>query len=307
MNLATKNMPTKPRSLILLHRLRRLLIAAADFTLPQYCVTCRNPVAAGDHVAPGRWLADRSHADGLFAAWPFAICQWCRAALPGVKTGVKTGANQHRCPVCGLPGSHRQICHFCREQPPAFSATVVLADYAPPLNHWIHHFKYRQRVDLGRAFGQLLAAQLLDSLPTPAWPESIVAIALSPTRMRHRGYNQAIVLARDLSKRLKIKADFTALHLAGNPVALDGKSTQTRRSRADRLSSLAGRFSATQAVAGKRVLLVDDVMTTGATARAAASALIQAGATRVTNAVIARTPSAAWTSAPDESIHTVSQ
>jgi ComF family protein len=143
--------------------------------------------------------------------------------------------------------------------------------------------KYHGRLSAAPLLGKLLAQTLTQRLgPDPA--DGIVPIPLHPTRMRERGFNQAIVLAQALAKRLglPIRKDLLIRHRPTEP--------QAGLSRAERLANVreAFRLHPDPWVRLKRILLVDDVYTTGATAEACARLLKQAGASTVTAAAIAR-------------------
>jgi len=156
--------------------------------------------------------------------------------------------------------------------------------YAPPLDRHIQQLKYANARSLGRAFGLLLVPAVRDACTDV---DAVVAVPLHPARLRERGYNQAIEIARPLRRAL------------GVPMFLRGierrhaSPSQTSASAAQRRTSVASAFCIARNVAGLRIAIVDDVITTGATVNAVAAALRAAGATRCIAVAAARTPEAA--------------
>ncbi|MFO1197883.1 MAG: phosphoribosyltransferase family protein [Burkholderiaceae bacterium] len=161
-----------------------------------------------------------------------------------------------------------------------FARTFALADYAPPLDRAVVALKFRGEIALGRAFAAL-AAPLVRAL-APA-PEPACAVPLSGPRLAARGYNQALAIAAPLARELGLPLAPALLARTRDTVA---QSTLELDARARNLD---GAFVALQAARGRRVLVVDDVMTSGAALAAAASALRSAGARHVANLVVART------------------
>jgi ComF family protein len=248
---------------------------------------------ATSRVSPGGGLAGRLRcaASGLLDAWLPAscivcdrprsdrLCDDCEAALPGVRAA--------RCPRCGLvlpgPGTAAPArCAACDDDPPAFAATVVLADYAAPLDRLVHALKFGRDASLARPLGRALA-QRLAFARADCPPPLVTAIPLSTTRLAERGFNQSLEIARALARTQRLPLDHRLLlrTRSGAPAAT--------LHAAERRSALAGAFATPRALAGRAVIVVDDVMTTGATLRAAAEALRVAGAGPVINCVVART------------------
>jgi ComF family protein len=159
-------------------------------------------------------------------------------------------------------------------------------DYGFPWDALITRFKFHRGLDLAPA----LAALLADSVRRAAapLPSLVVPVPLGPQRLRERGYNQAWELTRRIARALRCPADARLL------LRTVDTPHQLSLAREERARNVQGSFAidARQAhrLQGIDVALVDDVMTTGATARAAASTLLQAGAARVSVWVVARTP-----------------
>ncbi|MCC7463943.1 MAG: ComF family protein [Gammaproteobacteria bacterium] len=151
-----------------------------------------------------------------------------------------------------------------------FARVICPWRYAWPIDAGVHAFKFRGERAWAGAFGALLARARL-ALPD-ALPELIVPVPLHPARQRARGFNQSADLARCLAR---------TLHRPCAPGALErsrATDAQSRLPAGVRAANVAGAFRATRPLAGLRIALIDDVVTTGSTAAAAAAALIGAGA-----------------------------
>jgi ComF family protein len=198
-----------------------------------------------------------------------------------------------RCPRCALPVAPQRAgacapqapCEYCSANRPAFDATIALADYAPPLDQLAIDLKFHARLALARDF----AMRLADAAETAfdridGRPDLIVPVPLSRKRLAARGYNQAWQIARPLARALDTRAaaDLVSRRRDTLPQAdLDAS---------DRRANVASAFALDGTVAALHVGIVDDVMTSGATLDALARLLKTAGARRVTNFVVLRTP-----------------
>jgi ComF family protein len=218
------------------------------------------------------------------------VCrQWCGSALCG-DCVARFAAPRPRCGCCGLPlGLAAPRCGDCLRDPPPFEHTVCVADYAFPWDALIGAFKFRGRAELaGLLATRLVAAVRAAALPPPAW---VLPVPLSPRRLAERGYNQAWEVARRVAAHLQLQADATLLQRP-----LD-TAHQAELGRSERQRNLRTAFMVDPrrraALQGARVVLVDDVMTTGATAREAGAVLRRAGAAAVDLWVLARTPETA--------------
>lgn len=194
-----------------------------------------------------------------------------------------------RCPRCALPLAASQApCGACLRNPPAFDAAVCAVDYRFPWNRLVAALKFDAAIDLAPTLAGLLAAAVERRGP-PA-PQLVVPVPLAPGRLATRGYNQAWELGRRVARRLGIPARVDLLQ------RLIETAPQAELTRAERLANLRAAFAVAPAhggaLAGRHVALVDDVMTTGATAAEGAAALRRAGAARVDVWVVARTPDA---------------
>ena len=171
-------------------------------------------------------------------------------------------------------------------QPPSFSSTVCVASYGFPWDFLVSKFKFNGRAELASALAQRLVQAVREAaLPQPQF---VLPVPLHGDRLAERGYNQAWELARRCGDALGIAARADLLHRAVPT------GPQAGLKRAERLANLRSAFlvepAAREAIAGRHLALVDDVMTTGATAEQCAQVLLRAGAADVQVWVLARTP-----------------
>lgn len=182
------------------------------------------------------------------------------------------------CSGCGLP---RPVAG-CPRHGASWAVDWIVAPYAysSPLKERIHAFKFRGQRRLGRALGVLAAEALA---PQRAQVDLLVAVPLHPSRLRERGYNQALELARTVAYELNLRLLLRGIR------RLRSTPPQAGLKAAERARNLAHAFSVGRSVAGLRVFVVDDVITTGATVNALAIALKAAGARSVGALAVART------------------
>ncbi|MBC7806189.1 MAG: ComF family protein [Akkermansiaceae bacterium] len=196
------------------------------------------------------------------------------------------------CRVCGRPreGENCGTCaRFAEETGKsfAFDGACASAVYAGALRHAVHLLKYREKERLGPPLGAFLTNRLVVDglLPDPKSVEVLVAVPMHPSRERWRGYNQARLLAEPVAELLAVPL------LPNGTVVRTRKTTQqvglTDRARRSNVTPDAFAVPDPSAVSGKRILLVDDVFTTGATASACADVLKRAGASYVQVASLA--------------------
>jgi ComF family protein len=211
----------------------------------------------------------------LCAAPGAAICGPCLDSLP---------FNRHACCRCALPlpadADDATLCTNCLRRTPRFDAVIAPLIYANPVNELIARLKYRRQLFVGRLLADVLAGFINRSL---AFPQLLVPIPAGAGRLRSRGFNQASELALHLGSRCGIPVAPNLLRRN------DGEQTQRGLGRRARRGNVLGAFECRQAPPA-HVALVDDVMTTGATADEASRVLRRAGATRIEVWVVARTP-----------------
>lgn len=178
------------------------------------------------------------------------------------------------------------MCGACLTSPPAFDAALAAVDYAHPWDHLIARFKFHAALDLAAPLADRLAcARQAAGLPAT---ELLIPVPLAGPRLRERGYNQAWEIARRLARALSCPADARLLlRIRDTPhqlaLAPDRRAANVKAAFAIEPTRLAE-------VHGRRITIVDDVMTSGATAAEIARALKQAGAASVDVWVAARTP-----------------
>ena len=197
------------------------------------------------------------------------LCDACSADLPYLDRAC--------CPVCALPTLNSAVCGHCLQHPPHFNRTVAAFAYAFPLDKLVLALKYGERLHLATLLGDKLA-QRVSSLP-----DCIIAMPLHPQRLRERGFNQSLQLARQVGRQLHIQV------LPGACQRIRNTPSQSALPLKERGKNVRKAFHCCADVAGKHVAVVDDVMTTGTTMNELALTLINAGASEVSAWVVART------------------
>lgn len=214
--------------------------------LPAQCLLCAAPAGAGN------------------------LCAACRSDLPYL--------SPERCPRCALASIDGQVCGACLVHPPTFDRAVAACTYAFPLDRVIQRFKYGGML----AAAPLLADLMLAAIGGAKRPDLIIPMPLSRERLRERGFNQALELARPIASALDIAlAPAACIRVAhGAPQsALPWK---------ERAANVRGAFVCMQDLTGCSVAVVDDVLTTGATLNELARVLRLRGAAEITAWVAAR-------------------
>lgn len=209
---------------------------------------------------------------------------------------VHGGVVCHRCgdaleapPVDGFLSSY--LCRACRVAAPAFARAVSFGTYDGKLREAIHALKYDRMHPAARKLGAMLAEPIAQLLPEAPAEMLVVPVPLHRTKNRQRGFNQARALAQGAIDALRRSHPAWKLTLAPSTLMrLRATETQAGLTPTQRRKNVRGAFKVTDtaAVRGRSVLLVDDILTTGATARAAAQSLVKAGAASVYVATLAR-------------------
>ncbi|MDN5362222.1 MAG: hypothetical protein PWP70_1269 [Moorella sp. (in: firmicutes)] len=231
-------------------KIERVMSMFADLLFPQgkVCAWCGRPV--------GREL----------------LCTECRREVYSWRE------EYHPCRYCGrlLPAGQGDTCRHCQEERPPFQRARAVGAYGGILKEIIWALKYQGRRSLAGPLGILLAGVVLKELG-PESPQLLIPVPLTAARLQSRSFNQAELLARALGRELGLAVAGQAL------VRVRETAPQVGLSRQARWQNLAGAFRVPEhgLVRGRRLLLVDDVLTTGATAVACTAALLSAGATSV--------------------------
>jgi ComF family protein len=238
--------------------LNEILTGIADLIFPPRCITCEELL--GQHG-------------------PLPFCTSCMAGVHFIESPL--------CPRCGTPfpvaEGEDHLCGDCLSTERPYAVARSVGRYEKTLLTAIHRFKYRGKTGIGDLLSGIMA-----DFAEKTWDmkvfSRILPVPLHRRRLRERGFNQAMILARGLSRRFNIPLDFTSLrrNLFTPPqVGLDRKQ---------RLTNVQGAFTVThpERIDGRRLLLVDDVFTTGSTLNECARVLIQAKAEAVAVLTMAR-------------------
>jgi ComF family protein len=238
--------------------LKEILTGIADLVFPPRCVTCDD-------------LLERH------GSLPF-----CPSCLDGIRF-----IRSPLCPRCGVPFPFTEgedhLCGDCLTAEKTYTVARSVGRYEETLLTAIHRFKYRGRTGIGEILGGIMA-----DFAGGIWDmkvfERIVPVPLHRRRLRERGFNQSIILARELSKRFDIPLDFTSLR---REVFTPPQVGLGRKARSANVHS-AFAIRHPERIAGRRILLVDDVYTTGSTLAECARVLIRAQAEAVAVLTLAR-------------------
>lgn len=200
------------------------------------------------------------------------LCAACEAELP---------FNMSACRACAVPLPESGLCGGCLGARSALTEVHAAFVYAAPFDRLLPRLKFAGDLAAGRLVAQLMAAPLRDA----PRPQALVPVPLHRARLRRRGFDQALELARPLGRALGLPV------LDGALLRVRATAEQSTLSAIARRRNVHGAFAARPRLPlPEHVVLVDDVMTTGATLRAAAVALRQAGVRRVDAWVAARVP-----------------
>jgi competence protein ComFC len=222
----------------------------ADFILPQDCILCGKET-------PGSLM-----------------CDVCLEYLPAVRSPF--------CYICGRPASDKNLCRYCSSNTSLDHGRAWLC-FIPPVNTLIHHYKYRKKTRLATILGRAMAT-IIQSDQLLQQADMIAPIPLFWFKRLHRGYNQASILCDVIAANT---------HIPQHNILRRTRYTRTQTQLLDkhRRRNVTGAFTVTtDNIAHKKVLLIDDVLTTGATANECARVLKQAGAAEVYTCVAAITP-----------------
>ena len=258
-----------------------------------------------------RWRAVarvlRSPLDAIGSTLLPASCTVCGSPLPQLSSvpicdACWTEISVHYGPVCQCCGdsldqppmaavASSQLCRACRLAPPSFVRAVSFGTYDGRMRAVIHALKYDRIHPAARRLGSMLAAAIAQLAPDAPAGLLVVPVPLHRTKQKQRGFNQARALAKCAIDALRKSHPGWRLTLAPSTLMrLRSTESQAGLTPRQRRHNVRGAFKVSDpsVVAGKQILLVDDILTTGATARAAAQSLMKAGATAVYVATLAR-------------------
>jgi ComF family protein len=237
---------------------KEIMTGITDLVFPPRCTTC------------GAVLEEHA---------PLSFCPPCAAEIHFIRPPL--------CPRCGIPfpategDSH--LCGEClaTERPYAVARAVGL--YEKTLLTAIHLFKYRGTIGIGEVLGRIMADFAGDQWDMTVF-SLIIPVPLHRKRLRERGFNQAVILAREIAKRFSLPLDFMTLRRK------IFTASQVGLGREERSANVRKAFTVRkpEKIAGRRILLVDDVTTTGSTLTECASVLMQANAEAVAVLTLAR-------------------
>jgi len=233
----------------------RTIDRLAGWLLPPQCILCR---ARGQPPA-------------------LDLCAACETDLPALAGG---------CPRCGLPretGLAHGDCARCRHDPPPYDRCHAPFDYDFPVDGMIQSLKYGGQLAMARVLGTLLARSV-QSVGLHLDVDMLLPVPLHPGKLAERGFNQSIEIARWTARLVRRPCVERAL------VRTRATRPQVGLSLAERAANLDDAFAVEGSVRGRRVVVIDDVVTTGSTVRAVAGALRRADASSVDIWCVARTP-----------------
>ena len=201
------------------------------------------------------------------------LCECCLGDLPW---------NRVSCPSCALPlsASAPHLCRRCARRAPPFSAALTAFRYAAPVDRAVHQLKYSADFLAAQWLSDCLAQSVM--LAGHDLPDVLLPVPLHRSRLRIRGYNQAHEIARRVAVRLRIPCEPHAARRVRATEDQIGKSAAQRR------RNLRGAFAVLEPLHGRRVALIDDVMTTGSTLAELSRACLHAGASSVAVWCVAR-------------------
>lgn len=264
------------------------LAVSKCLTIGTYCTLCARPAMPGVDLC--------TSCLGLFRACRYTdrnthttvLCPGCgleQVEPPECAAGAKlpaSGACQHDILVTSSLGHY---CAGCKTMAGQFLTRIVAPyRYAYPVDRLVKRIKYREERQLTRVLGHLLAEEVLQH-GADRLPSTILPMPLHPSRLRHRGFNQAADIAGWCGKHIGLTVAENQLSRIVDTGSLAGLNRQERQLR------ILGAFRATGDLEGKRVAIVDDVLTTGASARELAREIYDSGAESVELWVLARTSS----------------
>jgi ComF family protein len=200
-----------------------------------------------------------------------ALCPACQQALPW--------REQQYCVQCGSL-CFAQRCGECLQHPPHFDLTIAAFDYRYPLDKMIARYKYQYQLHLARPLAQGLLHSLAQQIAV--FPDMLIAMPLHEKRLQQRGFNQSQLIAQSISQPFQLSISPACRRVINTP-------PQAGLDHQQRIRNIRGAFACDISLRGKRIAIVDDVMTTGASLNELARQLKKSGAAHVQCWVVART------------------
>lgn len=203
------------------------------------------------------------------------VCEDCLADLPYQQTA---------CTCCARVLPAMGECDTCQNEPPPFTHTQAIFRYAYPIDKLISVAKFHHNLAILKLLGDIMGDKISHGLQIQERPDVLIPVPLHPKRLRERGYNQSLELAKRIAKATGIPVNYTAgerCRYTKPQISLSAKERQTNLSGAFRVRQRESHW--------KHIVLVDDVITTGATVRELAKVFLQAGVPQVDVWCCART------------------
>jgi len=238
--------------------IKSIVTGLTDIIFPPRCLICGTPLMENEN---------------------YSFCPGCRSRINCVRSP--------QCTRCGLPFQSTEdedhLCEECILSKPFFSTARALGKYEGTLLEAIHLFKYKGKITIGKTLGKLMAQAEYNSLNIRDYT-LIIPIPLHRKKLAERGFNQSLILAREIAVRFSIPLDFTTLKR--NVYT----KSQTSLKKNERKSNVKGAFEVKTPgkIKGEKILLIDDVFTTGSTARECSRMLIRHKADEVAVLTLAR-------------------
>ncbi|WP_392566173.1 phosphoribosyltransferase family protein [Utexia brackfieldae] len=204
------------------------------------------------------------------------ICSYCLKQLTAIDCP---------CLLCSLPSFSTPVCYSCRHKSPLWSILMAVTAYREPLKQLVHQLKFNRRIELSYLFGRLLLLRWLDyrRIQGLQKPDLVLSVPLSQRRQAQRGFNQTALMAKLVAYWLD--CDYSQDQLIRKKLTPDQKYLSAR----DRRANLHNAFDCQDLLSGKRILLVDDIVTTGSTIDEICQVLARNGAKDIQVICLCRT------------------
>ena len=198
-----------------------------------------------------------------------SLCYACRVDLPSMPTS--------HCRCCAIPLPQAGLCGQCLKKPPAFQSTVAALRYEHVVEHLVHRCKFHADQVAGLILSEALAQRAQHAIK----PDVLIPVPLSKNRLKTRGFNQAWELSRIVSKVVDVKVDFKSVERLAEQVPQSTLHDPRARRRNVKAVFHVKQNRSASCIRNQHIAVIDDVMTSGATANSMARSLLQAGAARV--------------------------